>query len=35
MDKRGKLLVGVGPSLGPSEGGMYVLSFTRLHKPPH
>jgi hypothetical protein len=34
MEKRGKLLAGVGPSLGPSEGGMYVISFTELIQPP-
>ncbi len=35
MKKRAKLLVGVGPSLGPSQGGMYVLAFTGIVDPLH
>jgi hypothetical protein len=33
MERRGKLLVGVGPSLGQSQGGVYVISFNALHQP--
>jgi len=34
MERRGKLLVGVGPALGQSEPGVYVLSFNGFAAPP-
>lgn len=34
MERQGKLLVGLGPSLGPSEGGVYVISFIGINDHP-
>lgn len=33
MERQGKLLVGRGPALGQSEGGVYVISFTGISDP--
>lgn len=35
MERRGNLLVGVGPPLGPSPEAVYILAFTGISNQPH